>query len=94
MAAFLPKASSARLGAIQQIAPAGASAASAAFGSQTYQIRVCADAAMRIRIGDGTPTALNTDALLPANWVEYFTVTPGQKLAAFGTGNVTVTEMS
>jgi hypothetical protein len=58
-------------------------------GAQTYQVLLVADVATRIRIGDGTPTAVTTDALLPTNFPKYFTVTPGQKVAAIlGTGNL------
>jgi hypothetical protein len=79
---------SSRLGGAQQVTLSAVSAASAAFGPETYQIRVClADVAgsptsIRFRIGDGTPTAVSTDPALPSNAVEYFTVTPGQKIAA------------
>ncbi|MCC6779770.1 MAG: hypothetical protein IT537_24580 [Hyphomicrobiales bacterium] len=88
---------SGRLGAAQNIATSTTSAASAAFAANTYQIRVCADVATRIRIGDGTPTAVAADTLVPASLPEYFTVTPGQKIAAIlgtGTGNLSVTEMA
>ncbi|WP_082905864.1 hypothetical protein [Bradyrhizobium centrolobii] len=108
--AFFPKASSSRQGASQNVAFAasgGASAASAAFGPQTYQIRVSVSGTgfvagtggVRIRIGDGTPTATVTDTFVPSGTLgEYFTVTPGQKIAVIGndagTGNLSVTEMS
>lgn len=88
---------SSRLGAAQSIATSTTSAASTAFGAQTYQIRVCADVATHIRIGDGTPAAVAADTLLPANVPEYFTVTPGQRIAAVlgtGTGNLSVTEIA
>jgi hypothetical protein len=88
---------SARLGAAQNIATSTTSAASAAFASTTYQIRVVADVATRIRIGDGTPTAVAADTLLPANIPEYFTTGPSQKIAAIlasGTGNLSVTEIT
>ncbi len=100
---------SARLGAAQNVAFAaagGTSAASTAFGTQTYQIRVSVSGTsfvagtggVRIRIGDGTPTAVATDTFLPNLCVEYFTVTPGQKIAVLGndaaTGNLSVTEMA
>jgi hypothetical protein len=77
-----------------------ASQATAAFGAQTYQIRVATGAtAAFIKIGDGTPTATTTgdSSLLGANTVDYFCVTPGQKAAVIGTAGtnqVTVTEMS
>src|SRR5260370_37675568 len=57
---------SARLGAAQNIATSTTSAASTAFASTTYQIRVVVDVATRVRIGDGTPTAVVADTLLPA----------------------------
>jgi hypothetical protein len=49
---------------------------------------------VQIRISDGTPTAVATDTLLPPNVPEYFTCTPGQKLAALGTATVNVTEIA
>ena len=109
MAALWEKQDSSRQGASQNVAFAaagGASAASTAFGSETYQIRVSVSGTgfvtgtggVRIRIGDGTPTAVATDVFLPSNWVEYFNVTPGQKIAVLGndagTGTLSVTEMS
>jgi len=88
---------SARLGAAQNIATSTTSSASTAVASTTYQIRVVVDVATRVRIGDGTPTAVTTDTLLPPNWPEYFTVGPSQKIAAIlgsGTGNLSVTEIT
>jgi hypothetical protein len=80
-----------RLGASQNIASTTASTQSTAFGAQTYQIRLAATAAVNYRI-DTNPTAVATDTLLPANWVELITVTPGQKLAVIGTATVNLTE--
>jgi hypothetical protein len=88
---------SARLGAAQNIATSVTSAASTAFASTTYQILVVADVATRIRIGDGTPTAVATDTLIPPNIPMYFTTGPSQKIAAIlgtGTGNLSVTEVT
>ena len=88
---------SSRLGAMQEVAIGAASAASTAFGTQTYQVRLAATSACRIRIGDGTPTALATDAYLSANWVEYFTCTPGQKVSVIqesAGGKLSVTEIA
>jgi hypothetical protein len=88
---------SSRLGAAQDVITGAASAASAAFGSQTRQIRVSATAACRILVGDGTPTAGATDAYLPANVVEYLDVTPGQRIAAIQeavAGKLSVTEIA
>jgi outer membrane protein W len=98
-----------RLGAAQNVpfaAAGGASAASTAFGPQTHQIRVsisgtgfvAGTGGVRVRIGDGTPTAVATDTFIPNIAVEYFTVTPGQKIAVLGndagTGNLSVTEIA
>jgi len=53
---------------------------------------------VRIRVGDGTPTATATDSFIANINTEYFNVTPGQKIAVIGndagTGNLSVTEMS
>jgi hypothetical protein len=97
-----------RQGASQNVAYAaagGASAASAAFGSQIYWIRVASVGVpsatldgVRIKVGDGTPVADANSTLLPLNWAEIIAVTPGQKIAVLGnntgTGSVSVTELS
>ena len=97
-----------RQGASQNVsyaAAGGASAASTAFGSETYWIRVCAVGVLsatldgvRIVVGDGTPTATATSTLLPLNWPEIIACTPGQKIAVLGNntgiGTVNVTELS
>jgi hypothetical protein len=86
-----------RLGASQDVAFTGSSAASAAFGAQTYKVRLVTTTDCRIRISDGTPTAVATDTYLPALAAEYFTVTPGQKVAAIqvsSAGTLNVTEVS
>ena len=84
----------------------GVSAPSAAFGAQTYWIRVCAVATypavtgdgVRIVVGDGTPAAGATSTLLPLNWVEVIAVTPGQRIAAISnnatTGSLSITELT
>jgi hypothetical protein len=82
-----------RLIAAQNLSSTTSSSATAAFGAQTTRIRVVAAAAVNVRVGDGTPTAVATDTLLVANYPEYFTVTPGQRLAALGAGTVNVTEL-
>ena len=75
----------ARLGTVNNVtvATTSTSAASSAFGSQTYQVRIAATAASFYKVGVGTPTATATDALLPLNWVEYVTVSPSEKIAFF-----------
>jgi len=71
-----------RFSTCQQVAYTGTSASSNAFGVTTYMIRVVANSACHIKVGDGTQTAATTDPFLPANWVEYIIVTPGQKIGA------------
>jgi hypothetical protein len=77
------------------------SQATSAFGVQTYQIRVATSAQPAfIKIFDTTSpssTASSSDVLVPANCWEYFTVTPGQKLAvvqAGSQGTISITEQS
>jgi len=94
-------------GAAQQVAIGAASAASTAFGSQTYWIRIVASGSLtttnlgcRILIGDGTPTAVATSPFLPYQWVEFVAVNPGQKIAVIQDGtavagnNLSITELS
>jgi hypothetical protein len=83
-----------RPGVTQKISPAGSSVAtSTAFGSQTEYVRVAADADVHIVFG-GSPTATANDIFLPLDKPEIFKVSPGEKMAAIGTANVSVTEMS
>jgi len=86
-----------RISTVHTFTMSGSSQATAAFGAQTYCVRVSAPTQPAyITIGDGTPTAAATDSTVPAGWVDYFDVTPGQKLAVLqaGTaGTLTVTEM-
>lgn len=95
MASIIPGNAS-RLGAAQNVSLTTASAASTAFGGQTYQVLLVASAACQIRIGDGTPTAVTTDTLLPANFPMIFICTPGQKVAGVtaSTATLSVTELS
>jgi hypothetical protein len=99
MANWFGKQTSSRIGVTSSLSVSStiASAATAAFGAQTYQIRVAANVATFVTVGDGTPTATTNSALLPAGQIDYFTVTPGQKVAALGqgaAGSVSITEMS
>jgi hypothetical protein len=98
MAAFYPKPGIARCGVSTTFVMSVGSQATAAFGAQTYIIRVATGAQPAfIKIGDGTPTAAATDLVMGANQTEYFAVTPGQKCAVFngGTaGSISITEMS
>lgn len=59
------------------------SAQSAAFGTSTTEVRIVSTTNCHISFGT-SPTAAATDSngfYLPAGVVEYFHVTPGQKLA-------------
>ena len=80
-------------GSSSNVTIGAASAQSAAFGSQTFDIRLVSTVASHVRIGSN-PTAVAADTLLPANVPEYFHVYPGEKVAviqdsAGGTLNVT-----
>jgi hypothetical protein len=81
----------------------GASAQSAAFGSQTFFIRVSAagvvdatNTGVKIALGSN-PVASATSTLLPLNWVTVLKTSPGQKIAAIGAsaavGSLSVTEL-
>jgi hypothetical protein len=52
---------------------------------------------VRVRIGDGTPSATASDTFIPNVGIAYFTVSPRQKIAVLGndagTGNLSVTEL-
>src|SRR5262249_13982078 len=92
---------SSRLGTSQNVSLSDTSAAiTNPFGGQTFQGRAVVFTAggtvtsARIRIGDGTPTATTTDAAIPLNLPEYFTVTPGQKIAGILTGSSPTATMS
>lgn len=97
--AFYPKQQASRPGTSQDITT-GASSATLAnpFGSETYQVRLSATAAVRYRVVEsGGGTAVATDTLLPGGVVEYIVVSPGQKIAAIqdsAAGKLNVTEMS
>jgi hypothetical protein len=82
-----------RLGTPQTLAVTGTSSASAAFGSQTYRVLVSATAACNIIFGN-SPTATTTDTALPANFPLVFDVSPGEQLAAVGSGTISVTELT
>ncbi len=75
----------------------GTSAQSAAFGSQTEYVRIASTADIYILFG-ANPTAVATanssTIFIPADQPEIFKVSPGEKMAAIGTANVSVTEMS
>jgi hypothetical protein len=84
---------SSRNGTTQVVAYTGTAAASTnAFGTQTRQVRIVANSACHYTFAV-SPTAVVTDAFLPANTIEYRSVTPGQKISAIkaATGGLVTT---
>lgn len=108
MGAMYEKQSSSRQGTTQAVAYTGTAATiTNAFGTQTYQIRLSANSACHYLISEAANvvTATVTNAsYLPANWVEYVTVSPGQKISVIRgatdglvtatSGTLLVTELS
>lgn len=99
--AVYPKQSTSRQGVTQALAIGAASVTLPnAFGSETFQVRLASTTACYYLIDDPSNlvAATATNAVyLPANWVEYVTVSPGQKLTAIeasAAGTLTVTEVS
>jgi hypothetical protein len=78
---FFPKQSASRVGVTQTIAYNTSAAIANAFSSETFQLRLVADSACCYRIGDGAQTATTSDPFLPANTIEYVTVSPGQRIS-------------
>ncbi|HXH43593.1 MAG TPA: hypothetical protein VNK51_07080 [Bradyrhizobium sp.] len=79
---FFSKQNSSRVGPTQVVAYDASVAATNAFGPATYQLRLVANSGCCYRIGDGAQTATISDPYLPANTIEYVTVSPGQRIAA------------
>lgn len=103
-----PKNSSSRQGVVQAVAYTSAAATiTNAFGSQTYQARLSASSVCQYVVSEATSVTSATTAigtLLPSNWVEYVTVSPGQKISVIRaatdglvtatSGTLNVTELS
>ena len=64
----------------QQVEIAGASAQSGAFSDVTRFVRIHAEAACRVSVGDN-PTASSASMRMGAGGTEYLGVTPGLKIA-------------
>jgi hypothetical protein len=106
----LARYTSSRLGRsiVTQVATAqtNASQTTTPFGSQTYQVRVSHSFANGIWISVGNSTnaaaavtaTAGSDNYMPNNWIDYYTVTPGQAFAFISTstttGYVSLTEMT
>ena len=70
-----------RNGTTQTVAYTGTAAASTnAFGAGTNAVRIVANSACHYTFGSA-PTATTSDPFLPANWVEYVYVRPGEKIS-------------
>lgn len=101
MANFWAKEPSSRPGCsiVTAIATAAvnASQTTTPLGWQTRQVRIASNLAIWVTVGLTTATA-NSDTYLPANWVDYFTVTPGQFVSfcstSTSTGWISLTEMT
>lgn len=76
---------------------AASAAITNAVNAYVNKVRIATTGNCHIKI-DNTPVATSSDLYLPAGAVEYFTLSPGQKVAAIqdgaATGTVYVTEMS
>jgi hypothetical protein len=72
-----------RIGTTQTLAATGTSAIGSAFGAQSYLIRVVGNTPLHIKVQDSAVATVATtaDPYLPANWPDFFTITPGQKIA-------------
>jgi hypothetical protein len=82
-----------RLSTAQTLAVTGTSAASAAFGSETWRVLVSATAACNIALGK-SPTATTISTALPANFPLVLDCHPGEQIAAVGSGTLSVTELT
>jgi hypothetical protein len=98
MPSFYPPQHSSRNGVVQTIQDTGnnTSVATSNFGTETFQIRIASPKAGYYRVD--ASAAVVGDSYLPAAWVEYVKVTPGQNLAwistSTSTGTITITELS
>ena len=73
-----------RQGITQSVAYTASSATSTnPFGTQTYLLRVVSNSACHYKVVEAAGgAAAATDSFLPANWIEYLIVNPGQKISA------------
>lgn len=92
-----PVATTYRPSTTQSKAYTGTSAAvTNAFGSQTYRVRLWATTDCHV-VFAGSPTATTSDMPLTARVPEYFSVNPGEKVAAIqdsAGGTLYVTELT
>ena len=77
----------------EKVTSSGTSAQSAAFADNIYYVRVVADAACHIEFGTN-PTATTSKVYVPADDIEYFKVSPGEKVAVIGTVDLYVSQLT
>ena len=77
----------------EKVTSSGTSAQSAAFADNIYYVRVVADAACHIEFGTN-PTATTSKVYVPADDIEYFKVSPGEKVAVIGSVNLYVSQLT
>ena len=77
----------------EKVTSSGTSAQSAAFADNIYYVIVVADAACHIEFGT-SPTATTSKVYVPADDIEYFKVSPGEKVAVIGTVNLYVSQLT
>jgi hypothetical protein len=77
----------------EKVTSSGTSAQSAAFADNIYYVRVVADAACHIEFGSN-PTATTSKVYVPADDIEYFKVSPGEKVAVIGTVDLYVSQLT
>jgi len=77
----------------EKVISSGTSAQSAAFADNIYYVRVVADAACHIEFGT-SPTATTSKVYVPADDIEYFKVSPGEKVAVIGSVNLYVSQLT
>jgi hypothetical protein len=76
----------------------GAAASSQAFGTQTHAVQLCFPGSVSSTGGCRIAIVSPNDALLPANWIEVFRCSPGQRVSAIsndaGTFSLSITELT
>jgi hypothetical protein len=77
----------------EKVTASGTSVQSAAFGENIEYVRIVADADCHIAFGVN-PTATTSSIYVPADDVEYFKVSPGEKVAVIGSVNLYVSDLT
>jgi hypothetical protein len=83
-------------GTVHSFTMSGSSQQTAAFGSQTYEVRIATNTQPAHWALSGDPTATTSSNVQGINVVDYVTVNPGEKIAVLQAGTaglITVTEL-